>query len=145
MAIAAIAAAATLTAGGGATAFASQRTAAATARSAAATGFTWHPLHLINGWKAVQPSVYGTPAYALSNGVVYLRGMIRTHQGFTIFTVLPPGARPAHWLWVSFLGGSVIGAMAIEPGGVMLAQSLTGSGSQPATASLSGISFPLST
>jgi hypothetical protein len=145
-AIAAIAAAAALLAGGGATALASQRTAAATTRATAATGFTWHPLHLLGGWTAARPSVFGTPAYAVSNGVVYLRGIIKGRPGATEFAFLPPGARPAHLLWIGYLGSGdgALGQMAIDPDGLMIALSHGGNGNPPMAPSLDGISFPLS-
>ena len=54
------------------------RSAPARAATSAAK-LTWHPFKLLNGWKSATAKklLTGTPAWALQNGVVYLRGAIR--------------------------------------------------------------------
>jgi hypothetical protein len=142
MAIAAIAAAAMLLAGGGATALASQKATAATPRTTAATGFTWHPLHLIDGATAWSPTSYGTPAYAVRDGVLYLKGIVREPGSIGAFTQLPVGARPSHYLWMNCfnLSRNVACSLEIGPDGFIAAHTSTGT----PRASLAGISFPLS-
>jgi hypothetical protein len=144
-----MAGAAMLAAGGGAAALASAGPAPAAAHAPAATGFSWHPLHLINGWKADMPRYFGTPAYAVHDGVLYLRGALipdRASPSIDMFAVLPAGLRPSHYLWISCanstvaMTGTATGSLAISPGGDMLITVLT-SNARP---SLSGISFPLS-
>ena len=40
---------------------------------------TWNPLTLANGWQSASTSslVTGTPAWAMHNGVIYLRGAVK--------------------------------------------------------------------
>ena len=47
------------------------------AASQLSTGFTWRPLHLLNGWKALSPGTYGAPSYAVRDGVLYLSGILQ--------------------------------------------------------------------
>ncbi len=147
MTIAAITGAALIAAGSsGAAALASSRSAAATTHTAAASGFTWHRLHLMNGWAALSPQVYGSPSYAVRDGVLYLSGILQApRSGGPQFAVLPRGARPAHYLWISYMnfGGDDLGEMEIEPNGEMFAYATTGGG-PPVDPSLAAISFPLS-
>jgi hypothetical protein len=118
--------------------------------SATATGLTWHPLHLLNGWKAESARYYGTPSYAIQDGVLYLSGILQASRATTgpEFAVLPPGVRPHHFLWLiyyNFGGGgtNLIGNMEIEPSGGMFAYAPAGGG-QIQAPSLQAISFPLS-
>jgi hypothetical protein len=143
--IAAIAGAATLAAGGGVAALASTGTTAPP-HAAVATGFIWNPLHLVNGWTAEGSKIYGTPSYAVRNGVLYLRGILHAPaSGAPEFAVLPIGARPAHYLWLSYMnfGGDDLGEMEIEPNGDMFAYGIVDTG-PPIDPSLAAISFPLS-
>jgi hypothetical protein len=146
MTIAAVAAAAAVAAGGATVALARPDPAAAATHTTAATGFTWHPLHLMNGWTLLSGSIYGTPSYATGNGVLYLAGILQAPEsGEPEFAVLPRGARPAHYLWISYMnfGGDDLGEMEIEPNGGMFAYPTTGGG-PPVDPSLAAISFPLS-
>jgi hypothetical protein len=146
MTLAAVAAAAALAAGATAAAAASSPGAARATRHAAAATFTWTPLHRINGWTALSGSTYGTPSYAVQNGVLYLRGILSAPtSGVPEFAVLPSGARPAHYLWLSYMnfGADNIGEMEIEPNGEMFAYGSTTGGSA-VDPSLATISFPLS-
>jgi hypothetical protein len=146
-----IAGAGILAAGGGGVALASSGTPATTHAAVGATAadrFTWHPLHLLNGWKAASASVYGAPSYAIKDGVLYLSGILQASHatGGPEFAVLPAGARPTHYLWLiyyNFGGGgtNLIGNMEIEPDGSMFAYS---NGGQIIDPSLQAISFPLS-
>jgi hypothetical protein len=155
LAAAIIAGAGIIAAGGGAAlasastpAAATHATAGARASSAAASGFTWHPLRLLNGWKT-GGSYYGTPSYAIKDGVLYLSGILRAPRPTNApeFAILPAGARPAHYLWLIYYnfggqGANLIGNMEIEPNGDMF---IYGSGSGPIlNPSLQAISFPLS-
>jgi hypothetical protein len=146
--IAAVTGAALMAAGGAA--FASTQAAAATtqktASTSAASAFTWHRLHLINGWTALSSSVYGSPSYAVRDGVLYLSGILAAPKsGEPEFAVLPKGARPAHYLWISYMnfGGDDLGEMEIQPDGEMFANPTT-SGGPVVDPSLAAISFPLS-
>lgn len=100
-----------------------------------------HPLTLINDWIA---SSGGTPTYSVSDGVVHLSGSIaETSEVSTLFAVLPPGARPAHEMYISVytLDGST-GTLRIEPNGDMIAYSPVVSNASDYT-SLASVSFPL--
>jgi hypothetical protein len=157
IAAAVIAAAALVAAGGGGAALASSgKSAAAThagAGSSTAPGngsvFTWHPLHLLNGWTGVTNSAryYGVPSYAIKDGVLYLSGILQAKSAKgPQFAMLPPGARPKHYLWLPYYnfgggGSSLIGNMEIEPDGSMVAYANGGHIIDP---SLQAISFPLS-
>jgi hypothetical protein len=146
MTLAIVAAAAALAAGATAAAAASSPGAARVTRQAAAAAFTWTPLKLKNGWTAVSGSTYGSPSYAVRNGVLYLRGILSAPaSGEPEFAVLPSGARPAHYLWLSYtnFGGDDIGQMEIEPSGEMFAYQST-TGGPAIDPSLAAISFPLS-
>ena len=146
MTIAAVAAAAALAAGTTAAAAASPQTARTTTNASPAIGFTWTPLHLLNGWTALSGPTYGTPSYAVRNGVLYLRGILAAPK--TILpevAVLPSGARPRHFLWLTYtnFGGDNVGEMEIEPTGDMFIYAAT-TGGPPVDPSLAAISFPLS-
>jgi hypothetical protein len=148
MTIAASVGAVVIAAGSGAAALASPGSAAAATHTSAASGFTWHPLHMINGWTAASPPVYGRPSYAVRDGVLYLSGILQAPEpgrGGPEFAVLPQGARPTHYLWLSYtnFGADDLGEMEIEPSGEMFAYATT-NGSPPVDPSLAAISFPLS-
>lgn len=143
--LAAVAAAAALAAGTTAAAATSNPGAPRAARHTVSATFTWIPLHLINGWRALSGSTYGTPAYAVQNGVLYLRGILSPPKsGAPEIAVLPSGARPAHFLWLTYMnfGADNVGEMEIEPNGDMFAYGVT-SGPGPVNPSLAAISFPL--
>jgi hypothetical protein len=146
--IAAVAAGAAI-ATGGAVALACSSSAPAAVQAPATTAFTWHPLHLVNGWKVGSPGATGIPAYAVQNGVVYLRGVViaeRPQPSVDMFAVLPAGVRPSHDLTISCANstaawtGTATGTLVVEPNGDMLITMLT----NKAAPSLSGVSFPLS-
>jgi hypothetical protein len=115
---------------------------------APAAGVTWHALKLRNGWKSASTKSlnYGTPSYAVRNGVVYLRGGIKQPvAGSSIFGRLPAGARPSHTLWLQVLSGATPatiepGTLRIDPDGVMSAYN----GLASAFTSLGMVSFPAS-
>jgi hypothetical protein len=80
----------------------------------------WHSLHLLNGWTALSAKYYGNPSYAVSNGVLYLSGILSAPKsGLPEIAVLPKGARPTHYLWLTHtnFGGDNVGEMEIEPSG----------------------------
>jgi hypothetical protein len=146
MTLAIIAAVTALAAGATAAAAASSPGKARAASHPAAAAFTWTPLHLINGWTALSGPTYGTPSYAVQDGVLYLRGVLSAPaSGEPEFAVLPSGARPAHFLWLSYLnfGADNVGEMEIEPSGELFAYGST-TGGPAVDPSLAAISFPLS-
>ena len=103
---------------------------------------TTHPLALRNGWTSDQP-VYGTgnPAYAISNGVVYLAGSLHGGTSQVAFT-LPKAARPAHGMYILVytLGGTYGWVRILPTGRVEI-----GGTSSAGYTSLAGISFPVAT
>lgn len=106
-----------------------------------ATAFTWHNLHLINGWKPAPDVVdSGRPAYALRGGIVYLRGAIyQPVPGSGKFAFLPPGTRPAHnLLTIIYTSPGAAGTLVIATTGVMLAVG----GNAAVFSSLAAVSFP---
>ncbi len=143
MPIAAAAIAVMAVAGGGAAALASSSPAPrATTAGGGVASFTWHPLRLLSGWQTLSSTDYGTPAYAVRDGILYLRGILSADKSNDpLVAVLPAGARPAHFLWLTYFnfgsGGSSSG-MEIEPDGSMF---IYRGAIDP---SLQGISFPLS-
>ncbi len=104
-----------------------------------ATQLRWHRLHLMNGWMP-PPSILneGHPAYAVSGGIVYLRGVMSSGTS-PLFAHLPPGARPKHNLatLVDTFNG-VPGALIIDANGEM---DVFG-GNATTFASLAAVSFP---
>jgi hypothetical protein len=107
---------------------------------------TWTALNLINGWTVLSGPTYGTPSYAVRNGVLYLSGILSAPPtGAPEVAVLPPGARPAHYLWLSYLnfGADNVGEMEIQPDGEMFIYGST-TGGPAVDPSLAAISFPLS-
>jgi hypothetical protein len=145
MTIAASVGAVLIAAGSGAAALASPGAASAATQTSTSSGFTWYPLHLINGWTDAG-SVYGSPSYAVRDGVLYLSGILQAPKsGEPEFAVLPQGARPTHYLWLSYMnfGADNVGEMEIQPDGEMFAYGST-TGGPAVNPSLAAISFPLS-
>jgi hypothetical protein len=103
---------------------------------------TWHPFKLLSGWKSATAKklVTGVPAWALQNGVVYLRGAIRQPStGGTIFASLPKQARPTSNLYNQvFSKGDVPATLYIGANGLMEAYN----GNADAFTSISGMSYP---
>ncbi len=104
--------------------------------------FTWHPLKLVNGWKSASTKkfVTGTPAWALSDGMVYLRGAIRQSEADSDlkFAMLPKNVRPTSNLYIQvFTKSAVPGILRIGSGGVMEAIG----GDTEISTSLSAVSF----
>jgi len=107
-----------------------------------ATTFIWHPIPLENGWTSASVStlVTGTPAWAISNGVVYLRGAIKESIGEdnSTFGQLPKYAWPPSTLYIqSFTAQEVPGIMLVNTDGSLEAYD----GNSDTFASLSGISY----
>jgi hypothetical protein len=107
-------------------------------------GFTWHPLHLMNGWHS-PPASFGTghPAYAVKGGVVYLSGSVRQDSGTSPeFAVLPRSARPVHkMLLLADTFGDSLGGLTIKPSGALYATSRPQANARGFT-SLAAISYP---
>jgi hypothetical protein len=108
--------------------------------------FTWHPIQLINGWKSASKStlVTGTPAWALSNGVVYLRGAIMqpNASGSFIAGQLPKSARPTRNLYLEvFTSSDVPGVLYIGANGTLEAYL----GNSFTFTSLAAVSYPAAT
>ena len=131
----------------GATALAASRPGPAQGTSQAASGsLTWTPLNLMNGWTALSDSTYGTPSYAVRNGVLYLSGILSAPaSGEPEAAVLPPVAAPTNYLWLSYLnfGADDVGEMEIQPDGELFIYGST-TGGPAVDPSLAAISFPLS-
>src|SRR6266851_2923211 len=102
-----------------------------------ATTLTWHNLALTNGWKAFPvTSHYGTPAWAVSGGIVYFRGAVHGGAGADLAT-LPLAARPAHWLWICYVtSGPTTSGLLVRASGLI---SLFGPGDGVTFSSLSGV------
>jgi hypothetical protein len=139
-AAAAASALALLAAGPGAASAAAYR--AASVRPAT-TGVTWHNLTLLNKWQS--PHGDGDPAWAVQDGVVYLRGIITqtplNASASVTFAVLPKTARPARKLYLNTWASGVYGDLVIHPNGVMNVFSANPLDAKSFTA-LDGISFP---
>jgi hypothetical protein len=133
--------------GGGAYAAGLSQGHAAIPAGKSAPAFQWHKLSLTNGWKALGAGTYGAPSYAIKDGTLYLSGILAAPKGQAKpeFAKLPSGARPKHFLWLSFLnfGEDSLGELEIEPSGAMSAYSTT-DGGPLIDPSLATISFPLS-
>jgi hypothetical protein len=103
--------------------------------SPAATTISFHSLHLINGWQGKQ-----RPGYAISGGVVYLRGFLHG-GGSALFAVLPRAARPAHVLAIPVVNDhSVDGELDILTDGRMSVSNF--SANAAVFTSLDGVSYP---
>jgi hypothetical protein len=106
--------------------------------------FTWHTLKLLNGWKSAAVKGYqstGTPAWAIRDGVVYLRGAVKQPDpdGSVALGRLPKAARPASKLYIQvFTDADTTGVLYIGSGGTMLAYE----GSAFTFTSLSTVSYP---
>jgi hypothetical protein len=110
-----------------------------------ATGWIWHTLPLENGWKSASKTslITGTPAWALSRGVIYLRGAI-FQPGAADDTVaqLPRTAWPASNLYLNvYTNGDVPGVLFIGKTGVVQAFG----GNSAAFTSLAAVSYPATT
>jgi hypothetical protein len=108
--------------------------------------FGWHRLTLLSGWTPLSATDYGYPSYAVSNGVLYLSGILSAAKSDDPeVAVLPKGARPAHFLWLTYMnfGGDNVGEMEIQPNGDVFVYGST-TGTAAVDPSLAAISFPLS-
>ncbi|HTR92364.1 MAG TPA: hypothetical protein VMI73_11545 [Trebonia sp.] len=108
--------------------------------------FLWHTLPLVNGWQsASKPTlVTGTPAWALSKGVLYLRGAIMqpVTGGGTTFAQLPQAAWPASNLYFDvWTNGDVSGIVYVSKTGQMEAYA----GNSTVMTSLAAVSYPATT
>ena len=107
-----------------------------------APGTTWHRLSLINGWAPVG-TAFGSPAYAVIGGVVYLSGSLWQSTGSNdLFANLPSAARPAHYLAIAvFTAGGTTGGVGLPANGASTVNSNPYVNAQGYT-SLSAISYP---
>lgn len=106
----------------------------------------WHRLKLLSGWTPLYAPDYGYPSYAVSNGVLYLSGILSAAKSDDPeIAVLPKGARPTHYLWLTYtnFGGDNIGEMEIQADGDVFVYGTT-TRTNPVDPSLAAISFPLS-
>jgi hypothetical protein len=123
-----------------------QRAAAHQFSPSSPVTFTWHNLALINGWQSAAALGYASPAYAISGGVVYLRGEIFQQKvGSEEFAVLPKAARPQVILYRTvYTYGLTTGTLQINADGVMQAvSSPTAPDHASYTTSLGGVSYPV--
>jgi hypothetical protein len=110
---------------------------------ATAAGLTWHNLPLTNGWVSAPGNFdTGSARYAISGGVVYLKGAIFRVSGTSpTFALLPLNARPAHDLYtVVFTDLNTEGSLYILDNGLMVANGANA----PTFCSLATVSYPLS-
>ena len=74
--------------------------ATAAIRPGSVQGLTWHALALDSGWKSASKASLktGRPGWALSDGVIYLRGAVMqaNPSAGDAFAMLPATARPPH-------------------------------------------------
>ena len=111
----------------------------------AAAKVSFHSLALLHGWMPAAPAFHdnvGNPAYAVSNGVVYLTGALHQTSGSnTEFARLPKSARPRHTLWIGVYSEAAADtqSLEIESNGNMFMLGPDAS----YFSSLAGISFPL--
>jgi hypothetical protein len=109
--------------------------------AATATPFLWHTLPLENGWTSASTKslTTGTPAWAIRNGVVYLRGAIKQPTtGGSIFAELPQFAWPTHNTYLQvYTYADVPGIVFIGSDGAME----TYDGSASTFTSLAGVSY----
>ncbi len=114
----------------------------ASGSAVASGGFSWHSLSLRDGWVGAV-SDFSKPYYAVKGGVVYLTGSVGASSPSSAeFAMLPKGARPAHFLYITVpAGGPTSGYLEICPNGAMYAYDSPEDDAWVLT-SLSGISFP---
>jgi hypothetical protein len=88
----------------------------------------------------------GDPAYWVSNGIVHLLGSLKQPSGTnTQFAVLPPAARPAHFLWIpTYTNDGTFGWLTINPSGWIFAANFAGATAARLYTSLATISYPVS-
>ena len=108
--------------------------------------FLWHTLPLENGWASASKKslVTGTPAWAIRDGVVYLRGAIKQTipSGSYIVAQLPQFAWPTHDLYLQVYTSSA------EPGVLYIGANGTVEvyyGNSGTFTSLAAVSYPTKT
>ena len=106
------------------------------------SAFTWHPLALVNGWASASTTSLrtGKPAWAVHDGVVYLRGAVKQPAGgSSAFATLPASARPAHNLYIQvYTNSDTPGILYIGADGTMEAYD----GNATTFTSISAVSYP---
>jgi hypothetical protein len=115
--------------------------AAAAQAATAAPAFTG--LTLVNGWANYRNGT-ARAAVASSNGIVHLKGGIKTSGTNPVPFTLPEGARPAHKVYVPVdLCGGDNGRLDITPAGVVTVETKGGAhwGDAQCYTSLDGVSF----
>jgi hypothetical protein len=98
-------------------------------------------LALVNGWISSAKYLTGDPAFWQKDGMVHLLGGVRAPNGFADgeFAQLPPGARPAHVLYLNaWSAGGVLNIVTVGTDGALTVQS----GQGEFFTALSGLSFP---
>ncbi len=108
-------------------------------------GVTWHPISLRNGWVPTGRSdSIASPSWAVSHGIVYLRGAVRQAAARRLeFALLPKAARPPRTIDVEVSTGPRYGGSAyieIQADGAMTAH--IAPRSSQATALLTAMSYP---
>ena len=107
---------------------------------------TGHTLTLLHGWVSSQGQYQsGDPAYWVSNGIVHLLGSLKQPSGTsTLFAVLPPAARPKHFLWIpTYTNEGTFGRVTINPSGLIFASNFGGNTAAQLYTSLATISYPV--
>jgi hypothetical protein len=115
---------------------------ASAGRAPTLNAFTWHPLALVNGWASASTTSLrtGTPAWAVHNGVVYLRGAVKQPaDGSSTFATLPASARPPHNLYIQiYTNSDTPGILYVGADGAMQAYD----GNATTFTSISAVSYP---
>ncbi len=101
----------------------------------------FHRLALVGGWVSRQARwLTGNPAYAISDGIVYLGGSMHNNGKSTLVAVLPPAARPARDMYFDIYSyQSHSGGLEVELNGDVRA---FGSNVN-AFSSLAGLAYPV--
>lgn len=120
--------------------------AATPGKAPAPAPFLWHPLPLENGWASASKKslVTGTPAWAIRDGVVYLRGAIKQTiaSGGYVVAQLPQFAWPTHDLYLQvYTSSAVPGVLYIGANGTIEVYY----GNSGAFTSLAAVSYPTKT
>ena len=102
----------------------------------------WQPLTLANGYGNFSLAGCNNASYYIDAGVIYLTGFIEFSGSFSgELGVLPPGARPAHTLYLVVYGGAANAeyvTLEIEPNGEMY---VSGAGGSVPCIQLDGLSY----
>lgn len=81
----------------------------------------WITPTLLNGW-VVYNTVFQQPGYMKSNGVVYLKGLVKLGAVGSVIFQLPVGYRPSHQVILAVIADNAIGRLDIDANGNVIHQ-----------------------